>query len=235
MKNMDSLRIDRLLNDTLYLHAKLNSKKLYIKVINPTYSSVFNKIKELANDDIEVNIDYYNISHERIYVKDINSLNIGLCVADKIFFNSNIKMLLDCKTPVFKSGFAELSKITKGVVLGGNIDDAERNSSVMFDFSAQLNLKIQFYDFDPDSFEENTTLIEHFENIAKLYEKKIDIVKSSEKNPILEFRKRGDILQFIPFHEAFTKPRVLSIFSADLNRVHFILEDKCQLFLPILE
>ncbi|MDR0579926.1 MAG: potassium transporter TrkA [Campylobacteraceae bacterium] len=235
MKKMNSARIEKLLDNALFLHAKLNSKKLYIKIINPTYSSVLIKIKELVNDDIDVNIDYYNISHEHIYEKDVYNLNIGLCVTDKLFFNSNIKALFEYKTPVFKSGQIPLSEVKRGIVLGGNIDDAERNSSIMFDFSAQLNLKMQFYDFDPDNFNEKTALIEHFENIAKLYEKKIEIAKRSEKNPILEFKDISDILQFIPFYEEFSKSRVLSVFSKDLNRVHFVLEDKCQLFLPILE
>ncbi|MDR1461006.1 MAG: potassium transporter TrkA [Campylobacteraceae bacterium] len=235
MKNMNSFRIEKLLDDALYLHAKLNSKKLYLKVINPTYSSIFSKIKELNSDDIDMHVDYYNTSHEYMYKKDVYSLNVGLCVVDKQFFNSNIKALFECETPIFKIGQIPLSKLKKGVVLGGNIDNAEKNSSVMFDISAQLNLKMQFYDFDPDNFEEKTALIEHFENIAKLYEKKIEVVKSNEKNPILEFKKATDILQFIPFYEAFAKSRVLSLFSTDLNRVHFILEDKCQLFLPILE
>jgi hypothetical protein len=235
MKNMNSSRVERLLGDSLYLHVKLNSKKLYIKVINPTCSPSFNMIKELAGDDIDVNIDYYNVSHEHIYEKDVYSLNIGLCITDKQFFNSNIKTLFECKTPIFKSGQILLENVKRGVVLGGNIDDAEKNSSIMFDFSAQLNLKMQFYDFDPDNFEEKTALIEHFENIAKLYEKKIDITKRSEKNPILEFRNIDDILQFVPFYEAFAKSRVLSMFSTNLNRVHFILENKCQLFLPVSE
>ncbi|MDR2341857.1 MAG: potassium transporter TrkA [Campylobacteraceae bacterium] len=235
MKNMNSIRIEKLLDNALYLHAKLNSKKLYIKIINPTYLPVLTKIKELTNDDIDVNIDYYNVSHEHIYEKDVYSLNIGLCVTDRLFFNSNIKTLFECKTPIFKSGQTPLSKVKRGVVLGGNIDDAEKNSSIMFDFSAQLNLRMQFYDFDPDNFDEKTALIEHFENIAKLYEKKIEITKRSEKNPILEFKDISDILQFLPFYEEFSKSRVLSLFSKDLNRVHFILEDKYQLFLPILE
>ncbi|MDR1554878.1 MAG: hypothetical protein LBS39_02500, partial [Campylobacteraceae bacterium] len=185
--------------------------------------------------DIDINIDYYSSSHEYVYQKDVYSLNIGLCIVDRLFFNSNIKTLFEYKTPIFKSGQIPFSKVKRGVVLGGNIDDAEKNSSVMFDFSAQLSLKMQFYDFDPDNFDEKTALIEHFENIAKLYEKKIEIIKRSEKNPVLEFRKANDILQFIPFYEEFAKSRVLSLFSTDLNRVHFILENKYQLFLPVLE
>jgi hypothetical protein len=46
-------------NDALLLHSKLNSKKLHVKIINPTYSKAFEKIKSYHNHHINVMIDYY--------------------------------------------------------------------------------------------------------------------------------------------------------------------------------
>ncbi|MDR3345822.1 MAG: potassium transporter TrkA [Campylobacteraceae bacterium] len=233
MKVMSEGRINRLILTAKSLHERLNSKKLYIKVINPTYSQIFTDIKTFSSDDIDVTIDFYGGASDTIYKKDVERLNIGLCVTDKQFFKSNMKMLFDCQTPIFKNGSAKFEKIKRGVILGGSIDDAEKNSSAVFDISTQLGLQVQLYDFDPDK--ERSAIIEHFENIAKLYEKKIDIAKISEKNPILEFRKSNDILQFIPFYSSFFKSKIFSLLSEDLNQVHFLLEDKYQLFLPILE
>ncbi|MDR0762052.1 MAG: potassium transporter TrkA [Campylobacteraceae bacterium] len=233
MKNMNDIRIEALLSNALNLHKKLNSKKLYFKVINPTYSSLFNDIKDLFSDDIDVTVDYYNFSPEDIYINDVNQLNIGLCIVDNKFFKANIKTLFNSQTPIFKIGNIGFEDVKRGIVFGGNTDDIEKHSSVIFDLSSQLGLKVQFYDFDPEA--ENPELAEHFENIAKIYGKQIEIIKNSDKNPLFGLQKENDIVQFVPFYESFLKSKIVSIFSEDLNRVYFLLNDKYQLFLPILE
>ncbi|MDR1975804.1 MAG: potassium transporter TrkA [Campylobacteraceae bacterium] len=233
MKNMDEERMKALLLCAFALHEKLNSKKLHIKVINPTYSVAFNKIKNLAADDIDITVDYHNTLHEDVYKSDMHRLNIGLCVVDKQFFKANMKMLFNAEIPIFKIGNEGFENIKRGIVFGGNTDDIEKHSSIIFDLSAQLELKVQFYDFDPDS--ENPELAEHFENIAKLYEKEIQIIKSGEKNPLFGLKQDDDILQFVPFYSSFLKSKIVSMFSEDLNRVYFLLNDKYQLFLPVLE
>jgi hypothetical protein len=233
MKNMNNERTEALFASAIGLHEKLNSKKLYIKVINPTYSPAFNNIKKLSSNDIDVTVDYYNFSPENIYINDVNQLNIGLCVVDKEFFTANIKTLFNSQTPIFKIGNIKFEDVTRSMVFSGNSDDIERHSSVIFDLSSQLELKVQFYDFDPES--ENQELAEHFENIAKIYGKQIETIKSSDKNPLFKLQKENDLLQFVPFYESFLKPKIVSIFSEDLNRVYFLLNDKYQLFLPILE
>ncbi|MDR2789906.1 MAG: potassium transporter TrkA [Campylobacteraceae bacterium] len=233
MKNMNDERAEALLANALNLHEKLNSKKLYVKIINPTYSFLFNNMKNLASDDIDISADYYNFSPESIYISDVNRLNIGLCIVDKPFFKANIKMLFNAQTPIFKIGGIAFENVTNGIVFSGNTDDIEKHSSVIFDLSAQLDLKVQFYDFDPEI--GNQELAEHFENIAKLYEKQIEIIKSHDKNPIFNLQKEDNILQFVPFYESFMKSKIASMFSEDLNRVYFMLNDKYQLFLPILE
>ncbi|MDR2636062.1 MAG: potassium transporter TrkA [Campylobacteraceae bacterium] len=233
MNNMGAKRIEALLANTLMLHERLNSKKLYIKVVNPTYSHAFNYIKNLSSNDIDITVDYYNPLSDNIYLDDVNHLNIGLCVVDKLFFKANIKMLFNSQAPILKIGGSKFQDIKNGIVFGGNADDVEKHSSVIFDLSSQLDLKVQFYDFDPEI--ENQELAEHFENIAKLYGKQIDIIKNSDQNPIFKLKKEENILQFVPFYESFMKSKIASILSEDLNRVYFLLDNKCQLFLPILE
>ncbi|MDR0666142.1 MAG: potassium transporter TrkA [Campylobacteraceae bacterium] len=233
MKNMSGDRIEALLENAVNLHEKLNSKKLYLKVINPTYSPLFNGIKNLSSEDIDVTVDYYSFSCENIYVSDVNRLNIGLCVVDNEFFKANMKTLFNSQTPIFKIGGVKFTNIKRSIVFGGNTDDIEKHSSVIFDLSSQLGLKVQFYNFDPEA--ENQELAEHFENIAKIYGKQIEIIKNNDKNPLFELQKENDMVQFVPFYESFLKSKILSIFSEDLNRVYFLLNDKYQLFLPILE
>lgn len=54
MLSMNDKEIDVLVNDALLLHSKLNSKRLHVKVINPTYSKAFEKIKSYNNGHINV-------------------------------------------------------------------------------------------------------------------------------------------------------------------------------------
>ena len=70
MLNMGEKEIDELINDSLLLHSKLNSKKLHIKVINPTYSKVFEKIKSYHNHHINVMIDYFETKPRKALRED---------------------------------------------------------------------------------------------------------------------------------------------------------------------
>ncbi|MFV0481957.1 MAG: COG3400 family protein, partial [Campylobacteraceae bacterium] len=226
MKTMDENRINTLLHDSMLLQERLNAKKLYIKIINPKDSNYLNKIKEYKRDFIDVLVDYHEFNAEQVFDKDKSSFDIGLCVVDKTFFESNAKMLYKTKIPIFKVGIWGIERLKRGIVIGINTEDSEKDSSVIFDLSTQLNLEVELYTFNPDKEDDKETIAEHFENIAKIYGKKVNIIQKSDKNPILEFTKQHDILQFIPFHQESLKSRILSLFSTDMNNLHFILNDK---------
>jgi hypothetical protein len=55
----------------------------------------------------------------------------------------------------------------------------------------------------------------------------------SEKNPLFKLKNRDNILQFLPFSHKILESNMLSIFSTDMDKLHFKLADNYQLFIPV--
>lgn len=228
---MSEKEIDKLVNDALLLHAKISSMKLYIKVINPTFSNAFEKIKSYNNKHISVEIDYYE-KHPNSAIKiDVENKDIGLIVVTNRFFTENIGYLYKFRLPIFKVGAWGFSNLKEGIVLSGNSDDIEKESAVIFDISSQLDLDVKLYNFNPDNLAAKNSLAEHFENLSKLFGKKVEVVHAN-KNPLIKLRNRDDLLQFVPFNRKITNSNVFSIFSTDMEKLYFKLSNSYQLFIP---
>jgi len=75
-------------------------------------------------------------------------------------------------------------------------------------------------------------LIEHFDNLSKIFGREVDIVQS-DKNPLIKLKNRNNILQFLPFSPKILESNFLSIFSTDMEKLHFKLANNYQLFIPI--
>ncbi len=231
MLKMTSKEVDKVVNDALLLHAKINSMRLHIKVINPTYSNSFEKIKSYHNKYINVTVDYYNTSATKVMKEDLKDSDIGLIVVTNQFFMKHTGTLFQTRIPIFKIGAWGFSNIKEGVVLSSNGEDIEKESSVIFDLSTQLDLDIKLYNFNPDGLNERTSLIEHFDNLSKLFGKDVEII-SENKNPLLKLRNRDDVLQFIPFNSKILESNILSVFSTDMEKLYFKLSNSYQLFIP---
>ena len=232
MLDMSSYEVDKLVNDALLLHSNISSMKLHIKIINPTYSNSFEKLKSYNNIHINIEIDYYNRDANSVMKDDLSEKDIGLIVVSNRFFIENISMLYKSKLPVFKIGAWGFLGLKEGIVLSSNSEDIEKESAVIFDISAQLNLKIKLYNFNPDNSTEKNSLAEYFENLSKLFNQKVEIVHA-KKNPLIKLRSRKDILQFVPFNSKIVDSNLFSLFSTDMERLYFKLSDSYQLFIPI--
>ncbi len=232
MKNMSQKRIELLINDAMLIHSKINSMKLYIKIINPTFSEQFKRLKELHSSHIVVSVDYFERRSKRVLNRDLDELDIGLIVVDNQFFNQNIGDLYDSKLPVLKIGNTGFLNLKEGVVLSSNSEDIEKESAVIFDVAQQLNLKIKLYNFNPNDIHGKNSLAEHFDNLSKLFSQKVEIEEPS-KNPLIKLRYRDDILQFVPFNSKILKSNILSVFSTDMERLYFKLSNSYQLFIPM--
>jgi hypothetical protein len=229
---MNSREIEILINDALLLHAKINSMKLHIKVINPTYSQSFEKIKSYNSDHINVYVDYYNKKPNPVMKQDLQEKDIGLILVHGKFFVENVSTLYQYKLPILKIGAWGFASLKEGVVLSSNSEDIEKESAVIFDISSQLDLKIKLYNFNPDNSQEENALAEHFENLSKLFGQSVEIVQA-KRNPLLKLRNRDDILQFVPFNNKILDSNVFSIFSTDMERLYFKLSNSYQLFIPM--
>ena len=232
MLSMNDKEIDILVNDALLLHSKLNSKRLHVKVINPTYSKAFEKIKSYNNGHINVMIDYFETNARKVLKSDTEKIDIGLIVVSKAFFQNNRRTLFNTKLPVFKMGKGGFSSLKEGIVLSNQAEEIEKESSVIFDVAKQLSLDIKLYTYDPDKKTEKNNLIEHFDNLSKLFGREVTVVES-EKNPLLKLKNKNNILQFLPFSKKVLESNIWSIFSTDMEKLHFKLSNNYQLFIPV--
>ncbi len=232
MLDMSSREVDKLVNDALLLHSNISSMKLHVKIVNPTYSNSFEKLKSYNNKHISIEIDYYNRDVNSVMKEDLSEKDIGLIVVSNRFFIENIPLLYKSKLPVFKIGAWGFSSLSEGIVLSSNSEDIEKESAVIFDISAQLDLEIKLYNFNPDNSTEKNSLAEHFDNLSKLFNQNVKIV-NTKKNPLIKLRNRDDILQFVPFNSKIVDSNLFSLFSTDMERLYFKLSDSYQLFIPM--
>ncbi len=232
MMDMDDEAIEVLCNDAMLMHAKLNSKKLIIRIINPRLGKMYEKLKGYHKSaTIDVLFDFLNLSMQRMVLSDIELNYIGLFITDKPFFTQYTEFLYRLRIPVLKIGNNGFFNIKHSVVLSEESDKIEQLSSVIFDCASQLGLDISFFDFTADANEEREKIIEHFENLSKLFEEKVRIVKT-DKNPIRELLPQDDFLQFVIFEKKLLEPKWLAFFSTDIEKQYFRFLDKYQLFLP---
>ncbi len=232
MLNMSETIIEAMLNDAMLLHSKINSKRLSIKVVNPTVSKLFEKIKGYESENINIDIDYYSLHAIDVMSDDAKKIDIGLIVVDNSFLKRYVKTLFEIKKPLFKIGIWGFSELREAVILSSDSDNIEKESSVVFDLSSQLDLKIKLYNFNPQDSQPQEKLSEHFKNLSKIFNKKVDII-DSVTNPLIKLRNKKDILQFVPFSKKLKNSNIFSIFSTDMEKLHFKLSKSYQVFIPV--
>ncbi len=232
MVTMSDAQIDNICNDAMLMHAKLNTKKLVLRIVNPKLGKMFDKLKSYQNSaSIDVLFDFLNQPYERILRGDTELNYIGLIITDRRFFTEHIELFYKLKIPVLKIGDNGFFNIRHTVVLSDESDKIEQLSSVIFDFASQLGLDISFFDFTADMNEEREKIIEHFENLSKLFEERVRIVKT-DKNPVRELLPQNDFLQYVIFEKRLLEPRWMAWFSTEIEMHYFRFLDKYQLFLP---
>ncbi len=226
--------IENMVNTALLLHSMLNNQKLIIRVINPTYSQCFEKIKSYNQGSTNVFIDYDSKNFEKSLKDDLNTSNIGLIVVSNKIFKKYKNKFYDTKIPVFKIGNYDLSKIKSSVILPQNSEDIEKLTASIFDISSQLELDIELYDYDPEKTEKNEELIQHFKNLAAMFNRYFKVIKPNN-NPLMDIEDRDDILQFIPFDKDVKNTGIFSLFSTNFQKLYYKLDDTYQIFMPLGE
>ncbi|KIM10630.1 MAG: hypothetical protein KU37_10080 [Sulfuricurvum sp. PC08-66] len=219
-----------------FLHQKFNHK-LFIRVINPRDFALLEQIKALDNSEIVVVIDYtIDTSLEKIHA-DIELFNIGLIIVDGAQFAQKEyrKVLYDLRKPVLKLSAKSIEDLGEAIVSISSHSyvnrDLERISTAIYDVSAQLGLRITLFDFLQEESEQEQVIIEHFENLSAIFSKRFHVVKS-DFNPIRSLRKRNNFLQCIPFNMEVLPRRWHSIFSTDMHKLYYKLDEYHQIFIP---
>ena len=231
MKLMSIKEIETLTNDAMILHSKLNTKKLIFKVVNSKFSKVLDKIKSYQSVNMLTEIDFHGDNAKEIIASDIERYYAGLLVTTQNFLMDNFELLYQFKLPIFKVGKGGFFNIKETIFLSGDSQKAEKVSSIIFDISSQLKKDVTLFDVDLEKSEENDKIISHFQNLAKLFNERVNVVKT-EDNPIMELSKRDDFLQFVIFEKKILSSKLGSYFSTDIEKHYFRFGDNYQLFIP---
>ncbi len=231
MSEMSDEEIEKLTNDSMLLHSNLNSNKLIFRVLNARYSKALHKLKSYDTQNMQVELDFHSHDIKELIPKDIEHYFIGLSITNQKFFSKYINLLYELKIPILKVGDRGFFHIKESVVMGDELKNLEKISSIIFDISAQLKFNITLYNFEETDGSEASLIVDHFQNISKLFHQDLKII-NSKSNPIRELKSRDDFLQFVPFDSKITQKKIFAIFSKKLNSLHFELDKNYQIFIP---
>lgn len=230
MKKMSEDEMQRLLEDSLYFNKNLINKRLYIKVINAKPSKILDTLKTFDDPQVNIKFDYFSSKMENLK-QDVFNHDIGVIITNNKFFESYKKEYFELRIPILKVGKVGAQNLQKGVILGTG-EEIELNSSVILDICSQLNLEIELHHYEIQKPDIDKALIEHFKTLSKIFNKNVEIINDNSANPILKLKQKENLLQFVNFSDKMLQNHFMSLFSNDMDRVYFKLEDNYQLFVP---
>ena len=238
LQNDESVK--KVIDEAKYLNQKLKNSLLIVRITRPTTVSIMDFIKdELRHfSSIVLLIDYGNRGFNKIIKEDFRKNNIGMIMLTPEMFKNkeNIQSVLDLKIPIFKFGKENLKAVKRTVIILNDTNSYEQISPIVFDISSQLKIKTKIFDLDPVGDKEGkTNLLDHFENLAKIFNEKIEVVTSAQ-NPIRELKKQKDMLQLLPLKEnMFKKKFLFKFFYTNSDFIAFNSNKYNQLLIPIVE
>ncbi|MFA9374081.1 COG3400 family protein [Poseidonibacter sp.] len=238
LQNEDNVK--KAIEEAKFLNQKLKNHKLIVRVTRPTTVAIMTFIKDELKHfpTITLVIDYANSGFYKILKNDFRKYDIGMMMLTQEMFKNKdqIKSILSHKVPLFKLGNEKLKSIKRTVVILNDTHSYEQISPIVFDVASQLKTKTKIFDLDPIGEEENkSNLLDHFENLSKIFNEKIEIVSSNE-NPIRELKKQKNMLQILPLKEEMFKKRFSwKFFYTNTDFISFDMNKYNQLLVPIVE
>lgn len=229
----DSIKEAKILNN------KLKVRQLVIKITRPTSVEMMQFIKyELDGiENLVLEIDYKDIGFRKILQQDAKRFDIGMIILsyELLAFEDAMQELLDLKIPIFKLGYKSVSEVKETFVLLNDVKSYEQISPIIFDISIQLKTRTKIFNMDPFGDDDKSDILDHFENLAKIFNQKLRIV-SNEKNPIKNLKKQENILQIMPLKkEMFDKRYFFEFFYTNSDLLSFDINTFNQLLIPIVE
>lgn len=233
MKYMKQKEISKLLKAALFLHRKLNNKRLLIKIINPTTSMRIYKLNKFSN--IEVISEYYINSYKKCLQKDVNNYNIGLIVTNNYFFYEYATFFYNLKLPILKVGDSKTTlKTCEGIKVIMQKTEIKPIASVIFDLSFQLQKPLTFIKGDPDkkNEKEDNELEEYLITFAKLFNFKGVSIEKIKDNPIFELNKSDRYCIISPFTKK-PVPKLWQIFNPKIEYSYLFFNKHNQFLIPV--
>ena len=238
LQNDESVK--KAIDEAKYLNQKLKNNLLIVRVTRPTNVQIMEYIKDELKHfpSIVPLIDYSNKGFNKIIKEDFRKNNIGMIMLTSEMFRKkdDIRIILDLKIPILKFGKENLKAVKRTVIVLNDTNSYEQISPIVFDISSQLKIKTKIFDLDPIGEKDGkSTLIDHFENLAKIFNEKIEVVTSSQ-NPIRELKKEKDMLQLLPLKEKmFNKKYLFKFLYTNSDFIAFNSNKYNQLLIPIVE
>ncbi|MGB1227179.1 MAG: COG3400 family protein [Poseidonibacter sp.] len=236
----NEVSVKKAIDEAKTLNQKLKNNKLIVRITRPTTPAIMNHIKNEFKyfDSIVMRIDYSNKGFNKILKEDFRKYDIGMMILTQEMFKDkeSLRNIINLKVPIFKLGSEKIKSIKQTVVLLNDTHSYEQISPIVFDVASQIKTKTRIFDLDPIGEEEDkTNLLDHFENLAKIFNEKIEIISSSE-NPIRELKKQKNMLQILPLKEEMLKKRFsLKFFYTNTDFISFDMNKYNQLLVPIVE
>lgn len=226
--------IERLVYNSAHLHQNLQNQHLYIKVINANNIAKLRFIKSFSSDTIDVLIDYKENNSYNFLIEESEEYKIGLFIlSSKLLLDKYIlNKFYELKKPLLS--FADNVSISKLRSIGLTIDytkNIEEITPAIFDISSQLELKLELFENSLISFNQKRLLLQHFENLASIYGKKLYYI-SSEDNPLMFLRYKKETLNVVPFSKKVNQGDLFKFLSTDLDSFYTNLDSIHQLYLP---
>ena len=222
--------LTKALNTALIIQKKSTSKMLLIYVINPIINEFYEKIKIFEKENIKIIIEYKNINIKNSFASLSDDYNIGLIILNEYMFEKYKKSLFEIKIPILKIGIKDFEHIKKAIVLSSNEIELESLANVMIDLGKQLNLDIKISHYSETN---EKKLEEYFKTLSKLYDKAIKISNEKNKNPLLIYANRSDMLQFIRFDKNICNPYWMKVLNTNINSLYDKMNKNYQIFIPV--
>ncbi|NVJ52465.1 MAG: potassium transporter TrkA [Campylobacteraceae bacterium] len=233
-------RILDVIKEVRYLNNMFKSTKMIIRITRPTNVGILDLIKEsFKNDDsVLIRMDYHYEPMKKQLKSDMKKYDIGMVILTNEMFKIKeyAREIKTLTVPIYKLGTELTGSIKKTTVLVNDINSYEQISPVIFDVASQLKTKTKIFDMDPIGEEiDKTTLLNHFENLAKIFNQKVEII-SNDNNPIRELKKQTNTLQILPLKNEMFKQRFSWKFLyTNPDLISFDMKKYSQLLIPVIE
>jgi len=236
----DENSVRKAIEEAKYLNQKLKNNLLIVRITRPTTVDIMDFIKKELRylPSIVLIIDYGNKGFSKLIKEDSRKNNIGMIMlTQEMFKNKDLtRNVLELKIPIFKFGKEKLKSVKRTVIVLNDTNSYEQISPIVFDISSQLKLRTKIFDLDPIGEKDGkSNLLDHFENLAKIFNEKLEIVTSGE-NPIRELKKQRNMLQILPLKEDMFKKRFsFKFLYTNSDLIAFDMNKFNQLLIPIVE
>ena len=223
------------IKEAISLQNKIANSFLYIRVINISNLFHIKKIESFEKGKIKLLIEFnYNQNFEIIDF-DIFKYNIGLIITNKKFIKNNFfkKKLYLLKKPIYIFGKYNIKNISNISLFIENKIYLESISNSIFALSEILNLKINLYESDltTNSDYNSKQIIEHYNNLANIFNMKINYEKI-KLNPIIFASNKKQYLYVLAFDKSILKKSIFQLISIDISYFIYNFNKSPKLLIP---